>query len=106
MDKGKTLVRKLGHKIKVEDKKEIKLEEAPEPLKDDNEPQNFSADSKGKYSLFTQKEDQPVQDRAKTEAVMKEENVVIEQIAIKEEDIQVRKISPITILSEDEGYLL
>ena len=60
VDKGKTLVRKLGQKIKSEDKKDVKLEEATEPLKDDNKPQKFSADSKGKYSLFTQKEDQPV----------------------------------------------
>ena len=87
MDKGKTLVSKIGQKIKVEDKKEIKLEEALEPSKDDNEPQKFSTDSKGKYSLFTLKEDQPVQDRATAEAVMKEETVVTEQIAIKEENI-------------------
>ena len=72
MDKGKTLVRKLGQKIKSEDKKEIKLEEVPAPLKNDNERQKFSADSKGKYSLFTLKEDQPVQDRATAEAVMKQ----------------------------------
>ena len=60
VDKGKTLVRKLGQKIKYEDKKEVKLEKAPDPLKDDNKPQKFSAESKGKYSLFTQKEEQPV----------------------------------------------
>ena len=106
MDKGKTLVRKLGQKIKYEDKKEVKLEKAPDPLKDDNKPQNFSAESKGKYSLFTQKEEQPVQDRETTEAIMKEKTVVTKQIAIKEEDIQAQQRSPITILSEDEGYLL
>ena len=60
MDKWKTLVRKLGQKIKSEDKKEVKLEESLEPLKDDNKPQKFSAESKGKYSLFPQKEEQPV----------------------------------------------
>ena len=107
VDKGKTLVRKLGQKIKFEDKKEIKLEEAPEPLKDDNEPQRFSAESKGKYSLCTQKEDQTVQDKEIAEAVMKEKIAIItEQIAIKEENIQVRQRIPITILSEDEGYML
>ena len=57
VDKGKSLVRKLGQKIKSEDKKEVKLEKAPEPLKDDNKPQKFSAESKGKYSLFKPKED-------------------------------------------------
>ena len=88
MDKGKTLVTKLGQKIKSEDKKKVKLEEAPEPLKYDYEPQKFSADSKGKYSLFTQKEDQPVQDRATVEAVMKDKTVVIEQVVVQEESIQ------------------
>ena len=37
---------------------------------------------------------------------MKEETVVIEQIAVKEEGIQAQQRSPLTILSEDEGYLL
>ena len=47
-----------------------------------------------------------MQDRAAVEAVMKEKTVFTEQIAIKEESIQVKKRSPITILLEDEGYLL
>ena len=50
-------MRKLGQKVKTEDKKEVKLEEVPEPLKDDNEPQMSSADIKGKYSLFTEKKE-------------------------------------------------
>ena len=106
VDKGKTLVRKLGQKIKVEDKKEIKLEKALEPLKDDNESQNFSADSKGKYSLFTQEEDQPMQHMAPAETFSEDKNVVTEKVDVQEEDIQAHQRSPITILSEDEGYLL
>ena len=47
-----------------------------------------------------------MQDRATAEAVMKEKTFVTYQIAVKEENIQVRKRSPITILAEDEGYLL
>ena len=39
VDKGKTLVRKLGQKIKSEDKKEVKHEEAPEPSKGNYEHQ-------------------------------------------------------------------
>ena len=61
-------MRKLGQKVKSEDKKEVKLEETLEPLKDDNEPQKFSADSKGKCSLFTEKKDQPMQHMAPAEA--------------------------------------
>ena len=56
VDKGKTLVRKLGQKIKVEDKKDIKLEEVPEPSNEDYEHQQSSADNKAKSSLFTEKE--------------------------------------------------
>ena len=37
MDKGQTLVRKLGQKVKSEDKKEVKLEEVTEPSKGDHE---------------------------------------------------------------------
>ena len=48
-------MRKLGQKIKSEDKKEVKLEEVLEPSKEYCEPQKFSADSKGKGSLFTKK---------------------------------------------------
>ena len=39
VDKGKTLVRKLGQKIKSEDKKEVKLEEVIEPSNVDYEHQ-------------------------------------------------------------------
>ena len=54
-DKGKLLVRKLGQKLKSEDKKEVKQEEAPEPaVKDESEPKVFSAATKGQYSLFTE----------------------------------------------------
>ena len=63
VDKGKTVVRKLGQKIKVEDKKDVKLEEVPEPSKEDCEHQQLSDDNKDKSSLFTKKEGQPVQDR-------------------------------------------
>ena len=47
-----------------------------------------------------------MQDRATTETFMKEKIVITEQTAVKEESIQVQQRSPITILSEDEGYLL
>ena len=46
-------MRKLGQKIKSEDKKEVKLEEVPEPSNADYEHQQSSADNKAKSSLFT-----------------------------------------------------
>ena len=105
-DKGKVLVRKLGQKVKTEDRKEVNLEEAPKPLKDDNEPQRFSADSKGKYSLFTEKKEQPMQHMTPVEVFSEDKTAVTEKVAVQEEDIQTQQRSPITILSEDEGYLL
>ena len=77
-----------------------------EPSKGDYEPKFFSDGSKGKDLLCRKKEGQPVQDRAPTETFMEEKIVVIEKIAVKEENIQVQWRSPITILSEDEGYML
>ena len=99
-------MRKLGQKVKLEDKKEVKIEEAPEPLKDDNEPQIFSADSKGKYSLFTEKKEHPMQHMTPVEVFSENKTAVTEKVAVQEEDIQAQQRSPITILSEDEGYLL
>ena len=59
-DKGKVLVRKLGQKVKSEDKKEVKREEASEAVKDESEPKEFLADTKGQYSLFIEVKEQPM----------------------------------------------
>ena len=37
---------------------------------------------------------------------MDEKTIVTEKVAVEEEDDKVQQRSPITILSEDEGYLL
>ena len=105
-DKGKALMRKLGQKVKSEVKGEDKLEEAPEPVKEDNEPKMFPADTKSKYSLFTKKEDQSMQHIIPAEALSEDKAAVTEKVAVYEEDLQAQKRSPINILSDDEGYLL
>ena len=56
--------------------------------------------------LVIEKETQPVQIKAPTEALIDEKIVVTEKVAVKEEDAKVQPRSPITILSEDEGYFL
>ena len=86
VDKGQTLVRKLGQKVKFEDKKEFKLEEETKPSKADYEHQQPSADNKDKSSLFIKEEDQPVKNMAPAEAFSEEKTVVIEKIAVKEEN--------------------
>ena len=85
---GKTLVRKLGQKIKSEDKKEVKLEGAPDPLEGNYEHQQPSADNKDKSSLFIKEEDQPVKNMAPAEAFSEEKTIVTEKIVVKEESIQ------------------
>lgn len=75
-------------------------------MKGNNEPQRVEADSKGKYSLFPQQEDQPEKHMAPAETLSEEKIVVTEKGALEKEDIQVQRRSPITVLSEDEGYLL
>ena len=97
MDKGQTLIRKLGQKFKSEDKKCVKLEEVTEPSKGDYEPQQLSADSKGKFLLFIKKEDQPVQNRTPAETLMDEKIVDTEKVAVEEENTKVQQRIPITI---------
>ena len=47
-----------------------------------------------------------MQNRAPAETIMDEKIVATEKVTIKEENTNVQQRSPITILSEDEGYLL
>ena len=106
MDKGQTLIRKLGQKVKSEDKKCVKIEEVIEPSKGYIEPQQPSINSKGKCLLISEKETQPVQIKAPTETLIDEKIVFTEKVAEGEDNTKVQQQSPITILSKDEGYLL
>ena len=56
VDKGQALIRKLGQKVKAEDKKCAKIEEVAEPSKEDYESQQPATDNKGKNLLFIKKE--------------------------------------------------
>ena len=102
VDKGQTLIRKLRQKVKAEDEKSVKLEEVEEPSKGDNESQHPPVDSENKNLLFIHKEAQPVQN----EALIDEKIVFTEKVLGDEENTKVQQRSPITILSEDEAYLL
>ena len=66
----------------------------------------FLANLKGKYSLFEDKKEQPEQYLAPAEDSHEEKAVDRKEIAVPKEDIQTQQRSPITILSDDEGYLL
>ena len=101
MDKGQTLIIKLGKKFKSEDKKCVKIEEMTKPLKRDIDSQQPSIDSKGKGLLIIEKETQLVQIKVPAEAIIDEKIVVTEKVAVKEEDAKVQPRIPITVLSED-----
>ena len=103
---GQTLIRKLGQKVKDEDKKCVKLEEVAEPSNRDYESQQPSFDSKSKGLLFIKKETQPVQNKAPAETLMDQKILFKEKVAVEEEDTKVQQRIPMTILFEDEGYLL
>ena len=75
-------------------------------MEEDRKSRLFSANLKGKYSLFEDKKEQPEQYLAPAEDSHEEKTVDRKEIVVPKEDIQTQQRSPITILSEDEGYLL
>ena len=98
-------MRKLGQKPKLEDKEDVKVEKASEHVEDDSEPKVFSASAKGQYSLFVDKK-QPEPYLAPAEDSHEVKTADIKEVIVPKEKIQTQQRSPITILSNDEGYLL
>ena len=92
--------------MKVEDEECVKLEEVAEPTKEDCESKQHPDDSENKDLQFIHKETQPVQNDAPAEIFVDEKIVLTEKVSGDEENTKVQKQSPITILSEDETYLL
>ena len=105
-DKGKVMMKKFGLKHKLEDKEEVKAEKISEQVEEDRKPKLFSASLKGKYSLFEDKKEQPEQYLAPAENSHEEKTVDRKEIVVPKENIRTQQRSPITILSDDEGYLL
>ena len=93
-DKGQTFIRKLRQKVKVKDEDRIKSKEVSDHANEnfefkqqlnDNESKNLQSDIK--------------------EAEFVENVVHVETNSDKEEDIEVQRQIPITVLSEDEKFL-
>ena len=100
------MMKKLGQKTKLEDKEDVEVEKAAEHVEVDSKPKVFSVCTAGKYSLFSEEELQHRQ-QLRPAAVSKEPRaVVIEKVDMPEDDFQTQQRSPLTILSDDEGYLL
>ena len=76
------------------------------PSKGDYESQKPSVVRENKNLLFIHKETHPVQNEAPAETLIDEKFVFTEKVLGDEENTKVQQQSPITILSEDEAYLL
>ena len=75
-------------------------------MEEDSKPKLFLASLKGKYSLFVDEKEQPEQSLAPVEDSHEVKTANTKKVAVHEEELQVKQKSPITILSDDEGYLL
>ena len=100
------MIRKLSQKIKVKDEDSVKLEEVAEPAKEYCESKQHLNDIESKDLKSDNKETEPVQDDAPAKTFVAAKIAPAEKILGDEEDTKVQKQSPITVLSEDETYLL
>ena len=105
-DKGKVMMKKLGHTAKPTNKEEFKVEEVAGQVKLDNKFKRSSVGTTGKYSLFAKEELQPSLQLTPAADSEETKTVVEEKAAIPEDEVQTKPRSPLTILSDDEGYLL
>ena len=99
-------MKKLGQKDKLEDKEDVDVEKAAEHVEVDSKPKLFSVGTVGRYSLFSEEELQPRQQLRPAVVSKEARDAVIEKVAMPEDDFQTQQRSPLTILSDDEGYLL
>ena len=55
-DKGKVMMKKLGHKAKPADKEDVQIEKVAEQVKVDSKFKMSSVGTTGRYSLFSKEE--------------------------------------------------
>ena len=97
-------MKKLGHTAKPADKEYDKVEKAAEQVKFDSKFKMSSVSTTGRYSLFSKEELQPSLQLTPAADSKETKTVVEEKDAIPEDEVQTKQRSPLTILSEDEGY--
>ena len=104
------MIKKLGHSLKSTSKDEVKAKKVTEKVakqvKDDSQLKVVSDYPKAKYSLFAGEDVQPCLKSPPVAHSEQARTVDIERDATLEEELQTKQWSPLTILSEDEGYLL
>ena len=94
-------MKKLGDKPKLE----VKTDKIAEQMEEEIKSKVFSASSKGKYSLFGDQK-QLLQPIVPAEDSEETKTVVEEKAAIPKDEVQTKPRIPLTMLSDDEGYLL
>ena len=99
-------MKKLGHTAKPADKDDVKAKKVAEQVKVDSQFKMSSVGSKSRYSLFAGEKVQPSLQLTPVADSEEPKNIVEKKAAIPEDEVQTKPRSPLTILSEDEGYLL
>ena len=109
-DKGKVMIKKLGHTSKPADKDKVKTKKvAKQVAEQEKVSSQFKKSSdcpKSRYSLFAEEKVQPSL-QLPTAAHSEEARTIDEEKAAElEDEVKTKQRSPLTILSEDEEYLL
>ena len=99
-------MKKLGHTVKPVDRDTVKAKKVAEKVKAVSQFKMSLDFPNSRYSLFAGEKMQP--SLQLPPAAHSEEAKIIdeEKDAVLEDEMQVKQRSPLTILSEDEGYLL
>ena len=105
------MMKKLGHSVKSTSKDDVKAKKGKEQeagqVEDESQLKVTPDSFRNKYSLFAREEVQPCLKLTSPASHFEQDRTIDkERVATPEEELQTKQRSPLTILSEDEGYLL
>ena len=104
------MIKKLGHIAKPADKDKVTTkkvtEQVAEQVNTDSQLKVASDSIKNKYSLFAGDEVQPCLKLPPAAHFEEAKTIDEEKDVVLKDEVQIKQRSPLTILSEDEGYLL
>jgi hypothetical protein len=111
-DKGRIMVQKLGYSAKPANKHGIKVKKEAKQEADegqtDSQPQEIPQYSKVGFSLFDDKKEKEIFEKklSSITVVQEEMKIDVKVIPVATEEVQNQPKNPITVLSDDEGYML
>ena len=104
------MMKKLSHLVKSTSKDDVKAKKVTQQVagqvEDDSQLKVAPDFIKNKYSLFAREEMQPCLKLPSSADTEEARNIDKERADTPDEELQTKQRSPLTILSEDEGYLL